>query len=343
MGWRIDSVQANREKVDAILDNGSYDSWMKETLEANQVLSEFEAMKNLVPGRSQVYVTGLASFDFDVLLKAGQDYSHGIERISKGQVVNTDQLQDIEAIRDMAEHALQIETEILKAAMVAVGLNTLLTFQLSNAQRMAADTIPKIQKLQSALAKAVKNATEARIQQVANVGITVVQTVFLPELTVIKRLGIGVGTWALDKVLGTDKSTPLRDVVSDNADYGEILAAGIEDWKWLTPAEKGAVKSASKGLSVVGLYFDQDEVNNALKQVEIVQAVLEEALASLKRLKNLIERLRPGILSWKGQLRGVALTIKDSKAEAEGIRDNYRQAIAAARWSESNPTVWRAK
>ena len=341
MVWLIESVQADKARVDRLLGDGSYDSWMKETWEANQVLAEFEAVKNQVPVKAQAYVTGVGALDYDVLLKAGQDYSWGIERVSKGEVVNPDQLQDIEAIRDMAKDALEVETGILKSAMVVVVLNLFLTSQFSNVQRMAVEAIPKIQKLQSALARARQNATEARVQQMANLGITIIQKVFLPELTVIKRIGIGVGTWALDKALGTDKSTHLSDVVSDQADYGEILAAGIEDWKWLAPGEKSAVKSASKGLSVVGLYFDQDEVNNALKQVEIVNAILYEALASLKRVKALIERLRPGMQHWKMQLQGAARAIKNSKVDAEGIRDNYRQAIASARWSQSNPTVWR--
>lgn len=342
MGWQIDSVKVDKAKVEKVLGSGAYESWMAETRKANQALAEFDSVKKMVPVQSQAYVTGLGAGDYDVLLKAGQDYSYGIERISKGESVNTDQLQDIEAIRDMSREALEVETGILKAAMLAVGLNQFLTSQFSNAQSMAVDAIPKIQKLQSALAKAERNATEARIQQIANLGITIIQSVFLPELTVIKRVGVAVGTWALDKVLGTDKSTPLGDVVSDQADYGEILAAGIEDWKWLTPGEKGAVKSASKGLGVVGLYFDQDEVNNALKQVEIVRAILYEALASLRRVKALIERLRPGMLSWKFQLNNAARAIRQSRDEAEGIRDNYRQAITAARWSQSNPTVWRA-
>ena len=279
MVWQIDSVQADKAKVDKVLGEGSYESWMAETRQANQALAEFEAVRDRVPVSSQAYVTGMGALDYDVVLKSGQDYSYGLERISKGEAVNIAQLLDIKDIRDMARDALEMETGILQGAMVVVGLNKFLTSQFSNAQRMAVEAIPKLQKLQSALAKAEKNATEARMQQIANLGITIIQTVFLPELTVIKRVGVAVGTWALDKVLGTDKSTPLRDVVSDQADYADILAAGIEDWKWLTPGEKGAVKSASRGLIVVGLYFDQDEVSNALKQVEIVRAILHEALA----------------------------------------------------------------
>jgi hypothetical protein len=275
-------------------------------------------------------------------LKAGHDYSWGIEQIEKGKKINQQQLHDIQAIRDMAEDALRIETGILKSALIVAGLNQYLTGMFRNAQQLAAEALPKIQKLESALKKAKQNATEARAQQVINIGLTIVQWVFLPELTVIKRVGLAVGTWALDKALGTDKSTPLRDVVSDGADYGEILAAGIEDWKWLTPAEKGAVKSASKGLSVVGLYFDQDEVNNALKQVEIVQAILHEAVASLQRVKALIERLRPGMVTWRNQLLASAKAIQESKAEAEEARDNYRQAATAAKWYSSSPVVWRA-
>ena len=342
MTWLIEPVPATQAKIDAYLGKGSYSDWIKRTREANEALADFERVKNMVPVAAQAYVTGLGSLDADILLKAGHDYSWGIDQIEKGKKINQDQLQDIQAIRDMAEDALRIETGILQSALIVAGLNQYLTGMFRNAQQMAADAIPKIQKLESALKKAKQNATEARAQQVINIGLTIVQMVFLPELTVIKRVGLAVGTWALDKALGTDKTTPLRDTVSDGADYGEILAAGIEDWKWLTPAEKGVVKSASKGLSVVGLYFDQDEVNNALKQVEIVQAILQEAIASLQRVKVLIERLRPGMLTWRNQLLAAAKAIKESKDKAEEARDNYRQAMTAAKWSSSNPVVWKA-
>ena len=342
MVWLIEPVKATPSKIDAYLGEGSYKEWITKTREANAALADWDRFKNMVPVSAQAYVTGLGSLDADTLYKAGHDYSWGIEQIEKGKKINQDQLQDIQAIRDMAEEALRIETGILKGAMIVAALNLYLTGMFRNAQQMAADALPKIQKLESALKKAKQNAREARAQQVINIGITIVTTVFLPELTVIKRVGVAVGTWALDKALGTDKTTPLRDDVSDGADYGEILAAGIEDWKWLTPAEKGAVKSASKGLGVVGLYFDQDEVNNALKQVDIVKAILNEAIASLKRVKALIERLRPGMATWRAQLIASAKAVKEAKADAEQIRDNYRQLSTTAKWYYSSPVVWRA-
>jgi hypothetical protein len=342
MVWLIEPVKATPATIDKYLGPGSYQEWITRTREANEALAEWDRYKNMVPVRAQAYITGLGSQDADTLLKAGHDYSWGIQQIEGGKKINRDQLQDIQAIRDMAEEALRIETGILKGAMIVAALNLYLTGMFRNAQQMAAEALPKIQKLESALKKAKQNATEARIQQVINIGITIVTTVFLPELTVIKRVGVAVGTWALDKALGTDKTTPLRDTVSDGADYGEILAAGIEDWKWLTPAEKGAVKSASKGLGVVGLYFDQDEVNNALKQVDIVRAILNEAVASLKRVKVLIERLRPGMATWRAQLLASAKAVKEAKADAEAIRDNYRQLSTTAKWYYSSPVVWRA-
>lgn len=342
MVWLIEPVKATPATIDKYLGQGSYQEWITRTREANEALAEWDRYKNMVPVRAQAYITGLGSDDADTLLKAGHDYSWGIQQIENGKKINQDQLQDIQAIRDMAEEALRIETGILKGAMIVAALNLYLTGMFRNAQQMAAEALPKIQKLESALKKAKQNAREARAQQVINIGITIVTTVFLPELTVIKRVGVAVGTWALDKALGTDKTTPLRDTVSDGADYGEILAAGIEDWKWLTPAEKGVVKSASKGLGVVGLYFDQDEVNNALKQVDIVQAILHEAVASLKRVKALIERLRPGMATWRNQLLASAKAVKEAKADAEAIRDNYRQLSTTAKWYYSSPVVWRA-
>ncbi|QDU27047.1 hypothetical protein ETAA8_21310 [Anatilimnocola aggregata] len=342
MVWLIEPVKATPAKIDEYLGQGSYQEWITKTREANEALADWDRYKNMVPVRAQAYVTGLGSLDADTLLKAGHDYSWGIQQIENGKKINQDQLQDIQAIRDMAEEALRIETGILKGAMIVAALNLYLTGQFRNAQQMAAEALPKIQKLKSALEKAKKNATEARIQQAINLGITIATLVFLPQLTVIKRVGVAVGTWALDKALGTDKTTPLRDTVSDGADYGEILAAGIEDWKWLTPAEQGAVKSAAKGLSVVGLYFDQDEVNNALKQVDIVRAVLNEAVASLKRVKVLIERLRPGMATWRAQLLASAKAVKEAKADAEQIRNNYRQLSTTAKWYYSSPVVWRA-
>lgn len=342
MVWLIEPVHATQLKIDAYLGPGSYQEWTERTREANYALKEFDFYKNMLPARAQAYIAGHGSQDADTLLKAGQDYSWAIEQIEKGKKINQDQLQDIQAIRDMAEEALIIETGILKGVLIVATVNFFLTGQFRNAQQMAAEALPKIQKLESALKKAKQNATEARIQQAINIGITVVTTVFLPELTVIKRVGVAVGTWALDKALGTDKTTPLRDVVSDGADYGEILAAGIEDWKWLTPAEKGAVKSASKGLGVVGLYFDQDEVNNALKQVDIVRAILNEAVASLKRVKALIERLRPGMVAWRNQLLASAKAVQEARNNSEHIRDNYRQLSTKAKWYSSSPVVWRA-
>ena len=103
-----------------------------------------------------------------------------------------------------------------------------------------------------------------------------------------------------------------------------------------------AVKSASKGLAIVGMYFDQDEVNNALKQVEIIRAILHEAIASLKRVKELIERLRPGMIAWKAQLIGAARVYKEGLAALEDTRDHLRREIAAAGWSRSNTVTWRA-
>ena len=37
-----------------------------------------------------------------------------------------------------------------------------------------------------------------------------------------------------------------------------------------------------------------------------------------------------------------AKAVKEAKADAEGIRDNYRQLSTTAKWYASSPVVWKA-
>src|SRR5690606_21116834 len=111
-----------------------YDDWIKRTREANEALVDWERFKNMVPVSAQAYVTGLGSLDADTLYKAGHDYSWGIEQIEKGKRIDQKQLHDIQAIRDMAEDALRIETGILKGAMIVTAMNQYLTGMFRNAQ-----------------------------------------------------------------------------------------------------------------------------------------------------------------------------------------------------------------
>ncbi|WP_254513743.1 hypothetical protein [Anatilimnocola floriformis] len=48
------------------------------------------------------------------------------------------------------------------------------------------------------------------------------------------------------------------------------------------------------------------------------------------------------MLTWRNRLLASARAVKESKADAEAIRDNYRQLSTAAKWYYSSPVVWLA-
>jgi hypothetical protein len=43
--------------------------------------------------------------------------------------------------------------------------------------------------------------------------------------------------------------------------------------------------------------------------------------------------------TWRAQLLASARAVKEAKADAEAIRDNYRQLSTTAKWYSSSPVV----
>jgi hypothetical protein len=313
---------------------------MLETNNAKAELARYQTLRKRIPPHYLAYVAGEASYDAEAVEKTTNDYNWGIEQIQARKSVNRTQLEKIGGIQSTALEALRIEDDILQSISVAGLFAEFLTMQLRNVERAAQQAIPVIKALEEALRKAKRTSIGARFQQIADIGLTLL-TVFVPELGILAKVSVAAAQFGMDKLLGGSKSTPTKDNASDYFSAAGVDIAAMEEWKWLSTTSRGALKTAGKGVAVVGLYFDQDEVQTALKSEAAVSHALAKAVENLRIVKQLADRLRPGMMKLRSQLIALGKEVQISKAAAADLRSEYRQQMREANYSTVSSVQWR--
>lgn len=317
-----------------------YREWHTQTVDARILLAEYYRLWQLVPIEFKARLTTETEVDAQILQDTTNDIGEAIKLMKAGKRVNKDQLDAIATVQSSAMESLKLNCDVIDGVLKLSFFSFIMNMQFQNIERAAREALPKIKELQRQLEKAKRKALEAKAQMVIDAGLAVLQ-VLVPEVTVIVRVGIAVGQWGMDKILGGDKSTKTRDTVSDVGTQMAIVQSGIQDNKWLTPGASKIVTKAGKHLTVVGLFFDHDEVTATMDRVDVAKAALDQAVAALKTIKRLLERHRPAMVQFKMQVERAARNMEDTLHTARKLRWDRMTLMSEADYRPLVRTNWK--
>jgi hypothetical protein len=340
MSYRVEEVKVDKATIERHLGAGQFEYWTKAKNEAKEALATFDRLKARIPVRLLPYLAGWASYDADMVEKTTHDWGWGLELITNGKKVSKKQLSDISEIQSASLEALHIENAVIDAILTAGVLAQFLHFQFNNLEAAAAAALPKIKALETELRKAKLKVVEASIQTAIDVGLFVL-TIFVPHLGVIAKTGIAVGQWAMDELLGGNKSTALNDTLSSTGTNLSMIQPAIENWSFLSPAQRQLTKGIGGKLSIAGLYFDQDEIRATLSRVDAIKLVINKAVEELKTVKRLLEQHRPAMARLNMQLKALGRSVKDHKDKSEDWRNEYRDLADKANYPSTKPVQWQ--
>ncbi|HTN74373.1 MAG TPA: hypothetical protein VL096_03970 [Pirellulaceae bacterium] len=350
MSYTIEHVTADQSTFDkfhgATHGPAEYREWVNQTREAKEQLAEYDRLWKLVPIDFKATLTTEANVDAQILMDTTNDIGEAIRLIQAGKPVNKEQLVGIMEVQSSALESLRITNETLDALFALSFFSFMMNTQFRNIERAAQEALPKVKALMQNLERAQRKAFESKMQLTIDAGLTVLM-IFLPEITVLTRIGIAVGQWGMDKILGGEKSTPTRDRVSDKGSEAAIVQAALQDWKWLTPGENKVVTKAGQKLAIVGLYFDQDEVRAMMERVDVAKAAVDAAISSMRKLKALVERHRPAMVQFRMQMQRAAQRMQDAWDQAKTLRwdrltlmsDADYRPLVRVRWKIEAPAV----
>ncbi len=332
MSYRIDSVNADRATIDAYLGPNEFQYWTDQMNSARRELARYDKLRQQIPVHWIPYMAGESDFDATYLEAAAFQYSDAVSLIQAGKKVSRDQLDPIVQIQSGYLEALRDANDNLEA-IFNLGLFTWwMSFQFQNIEFAAAQAQPRIDALRRALEVAKTKRHEAEAQGVIDTGLFVLGF-FVPEIAVLTKVTIAVGQWAMDDYLGGSKSSDTVDNLSNVNSGGGVGHAAIDDWKFLSPKAGKAVKVGAKAIAVAGLYFDVNEIQTAMEKAGVAERTLNEAVVALTKVKALVDKWRPAMLTLKMTLIRVAKVLKDSQDTIDNVHRDVRQIRDSINWS----------
>lgn len=275
-----------------------------------------------------------------VLDKIAQEYREGMTLVAAGKKISATQESYLFELYTLAIEVVDCENEILEI-LIACNIHywmTIIPFPIieAKAQKLA----KRVKELTKMLEAAEKDQTEATAQLVINAAITA-GTLAMPHLGLLTKVGITVGQYVLDELIGGEKSSAVVSAASAPASGIGLTLDAIEK---VTVIEGTAAQTLSKGLGgavqVGGLFFDVDEVITAGRNAGVIRAkMLETKLAYESLKKDLLKQLQ-NVAMLKLALVIAELRMRDARKNAAIARAALEAAMTANKYPKYSPLRW---
>jgi hypothetical protein len=325
--------------VDRYLGPGYFQFWRTQDSHRREELKRTETLERLY-GKLASRVTTRVLWDLQVLEKIALDFETGLQRIADGKPVNREQLKRIGDLYTMAVSVVEHENDRLQVVWQAGFVTAWVTFPFPLIQAQATRLQQKIERLKELLEVARREVKESWVQTLIDVAITAI-TFFLPEVGIVTKLVMAVGSYLIDEALGGDKS-PTVDKL-DKA--GDVSGPALDVVERVANADSKVSKVAGKGgkaISVAGLFFDADEIKEAYEKADKIEAIMKAAKYEFEQLQRTIRSHRPALQRLRVSLEVARRALIDLGDTAVEIRWELKKAIDQYGYSTTKPTQWRA-
>jgi hypothetical protein len=282
MGWpRIKNEDA--DKIDAFLGEGTYEKLSElDTAGRDQLVRASKLSKQLWHYDPSLAV--LAPYGTDWVEKAHNDLAWGLDLIIAGKFPDPAQFRQLYDIYPLAMDAADLqmdEAEAIPYAGLIKGVASLRSVGLTIAVRQLHDELLELDEM---LREAQDEEVEGEIKAALGLSITSVE-LMLPGLSVLAQAGLTAGEIIMDR------DNPGK-VVQKGANFGLESVERIEK---VSHSVKRYAKRGGKLVTVIGFYFDADEVLGAKKNTKRIKALLEK---TKKEYEELLDK-------WGGAIRSL--------------------------------------
>ncbi|MBL8232328.1 MAG: hypothetical protein JNL98_27780 [Bryobacterales bacterium] len=275
-----------------------------------------------------------------VLDKIATEYREGMALVSAGKKISASQESYLFDLYTLAIEVVDSENEILE---ILIGCNihywmTIIPFPIleAKAQKLAR----RVKELTKMLEAAQKDQTEATAQLVINVAITA-GTLAMPHLGLLTKVGITIGQYVLDEMIGGEKSSSVVSAASAPASGIGLTFDAIEK---ITVIEGTTAQTLSKGLGgavqVGGLFFDVDEVITTGRNAGVIRAKMIETRMAYESLKKELLKQLQNVAMLKLALVIAELRVRDAKKNAAIARAALEAAMTTNRYPKYSPLRW---
>jgi hypothetical protein len=325
--------------VDGYLGPGHYHTWQDLESQTRTEVKRYETAVRRLGSQAQE-LTGRIYWDLRLLEKVAGDYREGLERIAAGKRVSKDQLDAVYEIYSLAVGVVELENDLLEIVWVSGFLTALVAFPFVVFEEQAKRLKKAIEVLQGLLKEArgvVKEAWAQGVLDTALLGITVL----MPQLGIVAKLSMAVGSWVADEMLGTEKSPHVAK--ADNA--GDVAAPAldiVESVDKFSDRTRRIAGKAGKVIEVAGLFFDADEINEAYKHAGEIESKMKQAERAYDDLRATIRKNRTQLTKLRVTFARAKKAADDARENAGNIRGERDKSVLKSGYPTKAPILWRS-
>jgi hypothetical protein len=321
-----DITDAEAERIDAFLGQGTYDTWHEFDWEAQTQLHRAKRIDAAL-WRLDHHLAVLSPYGTDWVEKLKNDLAWGMDLIRKQKFPDPAQFQPLLKIFPVALDTADLkmdDAEAIPAVWLVSGTAGLPVVGFTAAvARLHKDLLELDELLSEALAEQV----EAGIKSLLGIAITSVE-LMLPGLGLLAKGGLTAAEVMLSGPKTTAAGTKYSKYVLESVEKVESVGHRVQH-----VAERGG-----KILTITGFYFDVQEVRHALGNVERVKTLIERAKKEYKELQAKLEHAVKAYEILQHYLTTKAEPIRRTIEGKERERDDLIRQYA---YDPVKPIAWR--
>jgi hypothetical protein len=318
-------TDADADKLDAYLGNGTYEKWTELDTDGMGELSRSKRVANML-WKYDSSLAVLSPFGADWIEKVHHDLNWGFDHIIQGKFPAPEQFDQLFAIYPLVidTASLQLdEGEAIGATWILSGFASIRSLGLAAAAgELRADLLELDALLREAEAEKIETEIKAALGIVINtVGI------FLPGLSLLAKGGLTAAEFALAD--------------NDTAKKSKVVKFGLESIEHVEKAGstvRHVARKGAKSIAITGFYFDVEEVLHARKNVKKIKAKLEEARKKYNDMKDKLSAAVKVLGDFQRHLDSVLRPIRAKVMAKRSQRDDMIQRYG---YSSITPMKWK--
>ncbi|MGV3531726.1 MAG: hypothetical protein ACO1QR_05100 [Chthoniobacteraceae bacterium] len=327
-------TDAEADKINAYLGQGTYERWDPLDAEAKMLLNKRKKADKVLWDFDKRFSV-LSPYGTDRVEKIRNDLIEGWDLIIAGKFPAPEQYHKLLDLYEVAIDAADLLLHVAETIPIIGLVQGAVSVKSLGLAASAGKLRSKLLKLDSLLAQAMTLKIEAHIQQALGL-VSAAISLMVPGLGLLAKGSLTAADFLLDDVLGPEKSD--KDSSRGDAAKGMGYVMDImEDIAPMGAARKSFAGKAGKNLTVVGVYFDYKEVAQANAFLETVKSAMATCQTELK---SLTEKLKVALSELSRVQKHMESVMRPLQKAADNKRYQCDQLIHDMGYPIIKPYKW---
>lgn len=308
----------SKQAIDGVLGVGWFDEWQQME---KDISSEAQRTQTNLSRFSSVGKPDQLRSDVSLLTKVATDYRQAMNKIVSNQTIDQVRVGQVHDILTLALGVVKHDNNALDAAFTVGVVQAFVAIPMAMLASQAKNLIKSLEALKLQLEQAKRERKEAWAQAAINMAVTGISTIIPPLglLATMARAGIAAGQFLIDDALGP--TTPTVMTAGSKSTYvASQLVDPLAKIERLGATTQKIAKGAGRYVTVVGFYFDSNEIGIASRNVAKLESAMKMAKNAYNDLLSKIKKNKPVIDKFLSNYKRWQVSIASIRKNADSIR-----------------------